>query len=285
MTDRMVALQMDRQIQQLQQTGVRGSKQISVQLRLDALRALRTKRLQHLDAHKVISNDMTTTLVNGMLVAYLQGMEASRKAAHKAEMSLDVYTSVLQKLKERSKLSTTKLDAIQRKLQTRVYTILNDVSDKTEKQLRGTVADLISEGTTKADAISALDDTLDNLGLSPKSDFQLETIYRTQTQLAYSAGRWDSDQSPEIQEILWGYKYVTVGDDRVRPEHEALEGTTLEKTDAFWNKFFPPNGWNCRCQAIPIYEPRTIVQPPRTLDDGTVIEPDKGFAFNPGNAI
>ena len=44
------------------------------------------------------------------------------------------------------------------------------------------------------------------------------------------------------------WKYVTVGDDRVRPDHAALNGIVLSHKDARWDKIWPPNDWNCRCR-------------------------------------
>jgi SPP1 gp7 family putative phage head morphogenesis protein len=125
-------------------------------------------------------------------------------------------------------------------------------------------------------------------GLTPDNSFTLEAIFRTQTQVAYSAGRWNADQDPAVQEILWGYKYVTVGDDRVRPEHVGLDGATFPKDDAFWNTHFPPCGWGCRCQAIPIYEEAEVVRPPAEIEvDGKMVRPgaDPGFRFNPGKVF
>lgn len=45
--------------------------------------------------------------------------------------------------------------------------------------------------------------------------------------------------------------YKTVGDERVRLTHRTLEGVCLPKGDAWWNTHYPPNGWRCRCKAIP----------------------------------
>lgn len=42
-------------------------------------------------------------------------------------------------------------------------------------------------------------------------------------------------------------QYRTAHDDKVRPEHAALEGVTLPMSDPFWETYYPPNGWNCRC--------------------------------------
>lgn len=42
-------------------------------------------------------------------------------------------------------------------------------------------------------------------------------------------------------------KYVTVRDGRVREKHKILDGVTLPIDDVFWNTYYPPNDWNCRC--------------------------------------
>lgn len=48
---------------------------------------------------------------------------------------------------------------------------------------------------------------------------------------------------------LWEYK--TIGDDKVREEHEKLAGLILEANDKLWDKIYPPNGWRCRCRVAP----------------------------------
>lgn len=45
-------------------------------------------------------------------------------------------------------------------------------------------------------------------------------------------------------------RYVTVGDDRVRPDHAALNGLTLPVDHPKWDKISPQNGWKCRCIKI-----------------------------------
>ena len=47
------------------------------------------------------------------------------------------------------------------------------------------------------------------------------------------------------------WEYKTVGDDKVREEHAALDGLVLLHSDPLWNEIYPPNGWNCRCYVVP----------------------------------
>lgn len=44
--------------------------------------------------------------------------------------------------------------------------------------------------------------------------------------------------------------YRTIGDDRVRNEHRALNNVTRPVNDAFWDRNYPPNGWGCRCDVV-----------------------------------
>ncbi|MBT0550234.1 phage minor head protein [Riemerella anatipestifer] len=58
------------------------------------------------------------------------------------------------------------------------------------------------------------------------------------------ADKWDRLDADVLQ-------YSTAGDSRVRPSHQALDKFTAPKTDPFWKNNYPPNGWGCRCIAVP----------------------------------
>ncbi|MGP1436268.1 MAG: phage portal protein family protein [Phocaeicola sp.] len=48
------------------------------------------------------------------------------------------------------------------------------------------------------------------------------------------------------------WKYVTAGDEKVRKEHQQLDGVILHSSNPRWNKIWPPNGWRCRCRVVPL---------------------------------
>ena len=50
----------------------------------------------------------------------------------------------------------------------------------------------------------------------------------------------------------YNLQYRTAGDGKVRPEHAALNGVTLPPSDPFWEEYYPPNGWNCRCTVVQV---------------------------------
>lgn len=45
-------------------------------------------------------------------------------------------------------------------------------------------------------------------------------------------------------------KYKTAEDERVRESHRGLNNIVKRIDDPFWNMYYPPNGWNCRCDVI-----------------------------------
>jgi len=266
---------------------IRSAVRVSGKIRARQIESFRSGNKFHVAPYVV--KQLHQLLVNTMMAAHLSGFrrfylikrqEPSLMRKLKAgALQLSALDDALSILQKRTGLD---LKELQEKYDTQALRILNNVSEEIEGQLEETFADLVREGASAREAIKVLGERFNELGLSPKKPFQLETIFRTQVQLTFGAGKWQAEQDPDIQEILWGYKYVTVGDDRVRESHAVLDNVTLPKGDSFWSRFYPPNGWNCRCQAIPIFEEREISKPPDTLENGAELSPDKGFDFNPG---
>lgn len=74
---------------------------------------------------------------------------------------------------------------------------------------------------------------------------RLRTIFDVNMRTARMAGYWERIQ--ETKDALPYLQYQTAGDDRVRPEHAAWDGTTLPVDDDWWDVHTPPCDWGCRC--------------------------------------
>ena len=77
----------------------------------------------------------------------------------------------------------------------------------------------------------------------------LEAEYEFAVGSAEVAAKWSGFSDDATRYYL---QYRTAGDNKVRDEHAALNGTTLPKDDPFWDSYMPPNGWRCRCTVVEV---------------------------------
>lgn len=56
----------------------------------------------------------------------------------------------------------------------------------------------------------------------------------------------------ELSDAFPYWKYLSMGDDRVRDSHAKLHGLILPWNHAFWSDHYPPWDWGCRCLVIAI---------------------------------
>lgn len=104
----------------------------------------------------------------------------------------------------------------------------------------------------------------------------LKAEYNFAKTAAQMASRWQ--QIEEDKAVLPLLKYTTAGDERVRREHQELEDVTLPVDDPFWSEYYPPNGWNCRCDVQQLTSGRIT-------DKSKITLPEKMpamFRFNSG---
>ncbi len=105
----------------------------------------------------------------------------------------------------------------------------------------------------------------------------LQAEYNTAIAASQMALQWqdlvrDSDIFPKL-------RYMTQEDDHVRASHKKLNGVTLPINHEFWKKWFPPNGWNCRCLVRGVEANEEDVLP---SNYPTEKETPLAFRFNPG---
>lgn len=109
----------------------------------------------------------------------------------------------------------------------------------------------------------------------------LETEYTTNQKLSNGARKWaevsaDRDTFPYLE-------YIAILDDSTRDEHAALDGIIRKVTDSFWDKHFPPNGYNCRCSVDKLRratETDLRKKPIREVDENM----NEIFKHNPGKS-
>lgn len=114
----------------------------------------------------------------------------------------------------------------------------------------------------------------------------LRTEYNFARQSSLSAARWKQFEKDGDR---YNLQYRTAEDERVRASHRKLDGITLPITSKFWDYYFPPNGWNCRCTVVQVRKGKYPESDKRkALDDGSQATAGKHqemFKFNPGKAM
>lgn len=122
------------------------------------------------------------------------------------------------------------------------------------------------------------------------SPWRLKTIYDTNVQSSYNAGRWKAQEDNKASRPF--LRYISSEDQSVRPAHRALNGTVKPVDDPFWKTYYPPNGYNCRCSVRAFTKEQAkksgITKGIPTFKDkkGKTLKakPDTGFSNNPGRS-
>lgn len=127
------------------------------------------------------------------------------------------------------------------------------------------VESVLENGDTLRTFASGVRDDTEALGISPASSAYLETVYRTNIQTAYGAGRFRQITDPDVISVRRFVQYRTAGDNRVRENHRALDGVIFESSSGEWHRIAPPCGFNCRCSVVTLSD----AQLKRELTGGT----------------
>lgn len=81
----------------------------------------------------------------------------------------------------------------------------------------------------------------------------LQTEFNQAHAAAKAARKWqDYERNADLYPNL---RYRAVRDERTRLSHAELDGYVIPIDHPFWNKYYPPNDWNCRCSVQPTDDP------------------------------
>lgn len=161
----------------------------------------------------------------------------------------------------------------------------------------------IDKGTTFDQFKKECGDIFERRGWTGKRSWRVDNIFRTNIQTAYNVGRYK--QLKEMEDTFPYWQYDAVNDSRTRPTHLALDGKVYPADHPFWDKWYPPNGFRCRCSVMALTKGQverrnlavetedvtnTLVHPvdPRTGLKSTVpvqLLPDPGFSHHPGKVV
>jgi len=111
--------------------------------------------------------------------------------------------------------------------------------------------------------------------------WRLETIFRTNVQLAYGAGRHQQATHPDVASDRPVWMFDAILDGRETPICRACDGTKLPSDHPWWATHLAPLHHNCRSSFIALSEKqagRITLSPPKEQPD-----PKTGFGLPPGS--
>lgn len=143
------------------------------------------------------------------------------------------------------------------------------------------------------------------------SPYRLKTIYLTNMQSAYMAGRYAEMVAAKDTHPYW--QYVAINDGRTRDSHRKLHGQVYAADDPVWDSLYPPLDFRCRCRVRPLSRSQgadKVLPSPKLetitvdigenkstgeqrfaqrtgfrLPDGTFVAPSAGFNANQGKTF
>ena len=101
---------------------------------------------------------------------------------------------------------------------------------------------------------------------------RLKKIFYTNARTAYAQSEARAGYKLPLSEYI---RYVAILDNRTRHTHAQMHGKIAHRKDKFWEKNYPPNGWNCRCAVEFISKDEMIEQGFKEMSE---IEKTLGFA-------
>jgi SPP1 gp7 family putative phage head morphogenesis protein len=211
----------------------------------------------------------------------------------------------------------------------KAFTVAKVLNSDILDDIRGALDDALNNGTTLRDFEKTLTPILQAKGWWGKTEHtdtttgevstaqlgsprRLRTIYQTNLQTTYMAGRYRSMMESADSHPYW--RYVAVLDGRTRPAHRAMNGRVFRYDDALWSTHYPPNGFNCRCRVSPLSAAAVeregitvqssegqLIDHDIPMKDGSTAQvkalrikvdgqdklfaPDAGWSYNPGKAV
>lgn len=166
----------------------------------------------------------------------------------------------------------------------KAFTIGGGATRQARQSIKDLLSDALEQGLTLREFQAEAENVLDRVGLSERTPWYWETVYRTNLQTSYQVGRWKQMTDPDVLAERPYLRYVSARLPTSRASHVDKHGIVLPAEDSFWATWYPPNGFNCYCSATSVSESLLSrrgwdLSERRSFDD-----PDEGFQTNPARS-
>jgi len=129
------------------------------------------------------------------------------------------------------------------------WTVANCTQADVVTQVYEALDSAIANGTTVDEFKKTIGEQLEQ-SWGGEDPGQLETIFRTNVQSAYNAGRYEQQTDPVILHARPYWQFDAIEDDRTSDICSELDHTVLAADDDFWDEHQPPLHFNCRSTVV-----------------------------------
>lgn len=278
-----LALIQDRDRSRIEAEGIRVLRRLGFRFRVDMLKAIR-RGDDPREAVRQLLGQMQPVIITGMVAAHLSGrLRSVRSAKSIAGVSLelatgDPFADAMAFFEKRLDADSLVIDRLRDQYTREAQDVLGLLGGEVDLAIDRVTAEVAQQNLPTRSAVQSMREALDKIGITNTSTHLIETTVRTQTQIAYSAGRMNANDDPAIREILWGYEYAAVGDSRTTDLCTALDGMRRPQNDAAWDSLVPPNHYNCRSSLIEIFNDDSLASATPVPN----VQAMPGFDFNAG---
>lgn len=175
-----------------------------------------------------------------------------------------------------SKADFDRLDAASKR---KAFTVANVAQIDLINQVWSALDDATKNGTTLEDFKKSIGPELRRAwsGTVEQPAWRLETIFRTNLQLAYGAGRYKQATDPDVINDRPVWLFDAILDGRTSPICRACDGTKRPADDTWWQSHTPPLHHGCRSGFVALTEKQagriTLIAPTTPAADGFGLAP------------
>ncbi len=109
------------------------------------------------------------------------------------------------------------------------------------KRVQAALGNLMSEGITRPKAEQVIQ------SIGGWSRAYADTVYRTNLNTAYTAGRFQQAADPDVADVMPAFERFAIRDSNARVNHLAAHGLIAATNDPIWDTAATPSGYGCRC--------------------------------------
>lgn len=196
------------------------------------------------------------------------------------------FTEAIDFLKSKVPMTKAEWAALEKKLRFRAFTVAKLGTAEEIDKAKQVLIKSLENGESYAESWEALKQKVNTNALGIKPGYW-ETVFRTNTQSAYMAGKLQKYEGTGAV----AYQLLVIEDERTSKicRHLLVEsgyGAILPVGHRFWQKYgFPPYHFNCRTSVNPIYSSQVAktgyIVEDIPMNRFTKFKPQKGFGGNP----